>query len=287
MATEELDEKKIQENIEESLEELSTDEDVESELPEVDEAEIQASGRGWVPQEEYQGDPETWVPAKEFIAREPLYKALHAANRKIKKLEQTQQTFREHYTKVEQEARKRALTELQQQLELASDKGDIQTALAVKDKMTEVVNTPPLEKPVNTDFETWVEKNEWYNTDTRLKTFATGIGFGLANEHPDWSVAKVYEEVTKVVKEEFPQKFTQSSVKPKPNKVSSGTKTVVLSEKQAGAKPKIPSFHSLPEDARQNYRRLVKSTTNTGGILTHEEFMKDYMAIGGTLNNAE
>ena len=237
--------------------------------------EATAKEKGWVPKEEFKGDPETWVEAKEFVAREPLYKALHQANRKIKKMEDTLDRFKEHYTKVEVAAKEKAIKELQAQLEVASEERDIKAALQIKDKIDTIQKETKEEVKENTEFNTWVEDNTWYNEDNTLKTAATGIGFGLQQEHPEWPVGKIYKEVTKIIKESFPDKFEE---KRPTTKVGSTTKTT-----GSGDGKRTLSYRQLPEEARQNYNRLVKSGKNPTGILTPEEFFKDYIAVGGTL----
>lgn len=265
------------EKVEETKNEL--DQNISEHILEVDEVEVKAKEMGWTSKEEFNGDPETFVEAKEFVERAPLYKALHQANRKIKKMQETLETFRDHYTKVEVAAKEKAIKELQDQLEVASEERDIKKALQIKDKIAAVQTSSSSAEIKNTDFESWLEDNKWYNDDSTLKTFATGIGFGLSQEHPDWSPAKVYQEVSKITKESFPDKF---GVKKVASKVATNSK----STNGEGSK-RTPSVRQLPEEARINYNRLVKSDRNTHGILTPEEFFKDYIAAGGTLLSAE
>ena len=277
MTTEAVVDNEVKKATEASLEQLETETTQES-VP--DPVETKAREKGWKPLEEFDGDPETFVPAKEYVEREPLYKALHKANREIKKMKETLSTFKEHYTKVEINAKQVAIKELQAQLNTASEERDIGKALEIKDKITELsTETKAVERDSNTnDYDSWIVDNKWYETDKALKTAATGIGFGLNQEHPDWPMPKIYEEVTKIVKETFPDKFINPN-KGKVNKVTSGNKTI---NDEDGTKRSLPSFSQLPEEARKNYRRLVKSDKNPHGILSHAEFIKDYLAVGGT-----
>lgn len=275
--TEQVTEESVKKATQETLEQV---EEIQQEQQEADPVENKAREMGWTPKDEFSGDPETFVEAKEFVERAPLYKALHQANRKIKKMQETLETFRDHYTKVEVAAKERAIKELQSQLETASEERDIKKALEIKDKITEVQSQgKETETKTNPDFESWVEENKWYNDDPKLKTFATGIGFGLAQEHPDWTPAKIFQEVTKITKESFPDKFT---VKKPATKVSTNARTTGGSDGK-----RTPSIRQLPEEARVNYNRLVKSDRNPHGILTPEEFWKDYLAAGGTTLSAE
>lgn len=246
----------------------------ETQTQEVDPVETKAKEMGWTAKEEFTGDPETFVEAKEFVERAPLYKALHQANRKIKKMQETLDTFRDHYTKVEVAAKEKAIKELQADLEVASEERDIKKALQIKDKINEVQSEKPSTEKSNSDFESWVEENKWYNDDSTLKTFATGIGFGLAQEHPEWAPGKIFQEVTRITKESFPDKFT---TKKSPTKVAASTRTT------SGGEKKTFSIRQLPEEARTTYTRLVKSERNPHGVLTSDEFFSDYIKAGGTL----
>jgi len=273
------------------VEEKENNEDSQSETHDESFEETEESvarSKGWVPKEEYKGNKEEWIDAKEFVARGPLYDAIHQANRKIKKLTETVESFKEHYSKVENTAKQKAIEQLRAELKAASEDRDIERALEVKDKITELtqeVKTEAKESDnvVAPEFETWVEKNQWYETDKVLRHAANGIGFELQKEHPDWSPKKIYTEVESQIKEAFPQKFNQEPERKMTTSVTTSTKRTTPTKKGS----KTPSAKQLPDDAKVNYRRLVKSDRNPSGLLTHEQFMKDYLATGGTLIEEE
>ena len=274
----------------ESLENLDIEEEEEIVEPEVgkenapDPTEVAAREKGWRPKEEFAGDPEDWVDAKEFVSREPLYKALHKANREIKRVKREQDTFKQLYDKLENTAKEKAIAELREQLRVAAEEKDIEAALSIKDKITELEVKSEESAVKNEEFETWLESNDWYESDEDLRDFADGMGFALVKKNKDMPLEQIYEKVTKAAKEAFPNKFGNPN-KTKPNAVDSGKHIPAKSV----TKKKEVSYEDLPEEVQDVYRKMVKKDTthtkgNVNGILSHAEFIRDYIAVGGTVN---
>lgn len=254
---------------------------------------VKAREMGWVPKEEFKGDADTWVDAKEFVGRAPLFDALHKANRKIKQLDERYETLTKHHIKVFEAAKKKALEEYRVQLKEASDNSDIDKALEIKDKIddleeqvfeAETVTTPDKEITKTDEnaeyvktFKSWEEQNNWYKDDEDLKVIADGYGVQIWKKNPELTYEEVLVKVTEKVKSNFPTKFGEESPKKKPGVVAKPSSGVV--EK---GKTKV-TYSQLPDETKEVYRLLVKSDRNPGGIYTHEEFIKEYLAIGGTV----
>ena len=62
----------------------------------------------------------------------------------------------------------------------------------------------------------WVENNEWFGQDEVMTMGAMAINKQLTEEGFDLGSEEYYSEVDKRIREEFPQKFDESSVKSKP-----------------------------------------------------------------------
>ena len=62
----------------------------------------------------------------------------------------------------------------------------------------------------------WVENNEWFGQDEVMTMGAMAINKQLESEGIDLGSEEYYSEVDKRIREEFPQKFNESSVKSKP-----------------------------------------------------------------------
>ncbi len=299
MSLEDFNEEKLQEQLEEIKNEDESSIVEGEEIPEESKAEEQepsieetARTDGWRPKEEWDGDPDEWVDAKEFVARKPFYKAISKLNKDNKRLKDTQAEMRKHYEQVREAARKEALEELRAEFEAASEGHDVKKAIEVHkeiEKLEKEVEVENTSSPPNEVFNEWVAQNDWYVKDKELSEEASTYGFGLyqkwqarhngAEPGPE-DVAQIYESVSKFIKKAYPDKFKNGN-RERPSTVDSGTRTPSRTTEQKNNK--LPTFNSLPEDTKVVYRKLVKSERNPHGFLSHEEFMKDYIAQGGTL----
>lgn len=270
---------------EDTLETLTDDTVIEEPIIEEPQAEIQAREKGWKPKEEFEGPEEEWIPAEEFVARGPLYETIHKLNRKIKKMEQTLDAASQQYSKVEKRVREETIASLKAELKTASDNNDVATALEVKDKIVAAEKDiqPTSSTATNPAFNTWVEDNQWYNEDKILRVTADGLGASILKDNPSIPASELYDEVSKIIKKEFPHKFKQES---KVTTVSTTTNRTATRQATKGKK-NLPSYNQLPPDAKINYRRLVKNDKTKSGIISHEQFMKDYVASGGPLEQDE
>jgi len=274
-------------NKEPAIEEEIVAEEVvqEQEQEQVDPIEAAAREKGWKPAEEYEGDPEAWVDAKEFVAREPLYKALHKVNRELKKQREETTKVKQLYDRIETTAKDKAMKELQAQLRAASEDKDIETALAIKDKMKELETPPPKVEIKNEAFDAWVASNEWYEADEDLKDFADARGARILQQNPDMPLEQIYAEVARATKQAFPKKFMNPN-KERATAVDSGKQ---IPAKSVGGRKREVSYDDLPAEVQEVYRKMVKKDTthtrgNPNGILSHAEFIRDYIAVGGTVN---
>jgi len=282
----------MESNIEEKVEvETSVvEEEVKNEVvsePEVT-TEDKAREKGWRPQEEYEGDPEEWVDASEFLKREPLYKALHKANREIKRLKEMNVEVKKLFDDVKKTSKETAMKELKAQFEQAAQNNDVAAAIDARDAMKELEKEPESKKESTADneiFNEWVSENSWYTTDTNLKRIADRLGQVLYAEDPSRDMYELYTEVTKTIKERYPDKFMNPNRK-KPTSVNEPTKRTA-SNNNNGSKSKLPTFKQLPEDAKAAARKLIKSKTNPNGMFTEEEFMTQYIAGSGEIIQSE
>lgn len=278
--TEELNKEALDEDNKELSQEGANEQD------QVDPVETAAREKGWKPLEEYEGDKETWVDAKEFVAREPLYKALHKANREIKKVKKETETVKQLYDKIEIVAKEKAMAELQAKLKEAAEEKDIERALDIKDQINELKTKPIQETPKNEEFEVWVQDNKWYEADEDLRDFADAKGLKIAKANPNLSLDEIYHRVAESTKKAFPHKFN-NSMKERPNTVDSGRQTTTRATN--GSRKKSPSYEDLPVEVQDVYRKMVKKEANSPrgserGIISHEEFITNYLAVGGTVN---
>lgn len=246
------------------------------------EVEVQARGKGWRPKEEYEGDPSDWVDADEFVKREPLYKAIHKANRETKRIKQQNDHIKKMLKDVQENAKKQALSELQKAYAQAAENNDVKTAVETHSKIVQLEkqDETELKDDANVIFEEWVEANSWYNEDKALRREATALGYGLNAADPDMPMEELYAEVERLIKERHPDKF---GMKKKVSSVTQSTTRTTTTKPQKNGK----GLSSLPEEVQQIAKLSIKSKYNPNGVFdSEEEYVEAYIAGGGQLRGA-
>lgn len=237
--------------------------------PEHSPTEQVALKQGWVPKEEFVGDEHKWVDAGEFIRRGELFEKIDSQNRKLKDIEKTFGAYKSHMENVEQVAYERALRELKQQKVTALEEGDAKTVVQVEDaieelkaKQGEKVHEAQSVEP-HPEFQAWTRENSWYNTSGPMRAYADAAGRELAAQGK--SPADVLKEVSKLVRDEFPNKFRNPN-RDKPSAVEAGEKT----SSGSSSKSKV----TLTEEQTRVMNTLVR-----GGHITKEKYMADIAAM--------
>lgn len=258
--------------------------------------EDRARERGWISKEEFQGDPEDFVDAREFLAREPLYKAIHKHSRENKRLMEMNKEIKKLLLDTRKTAYSQAMKDLKAEYEAAAERGDVKAAVEAHGKMQEIeqeVKEKPTKQPAASDvFKSWAKENKWYNEDKVLKRYANGVGSELLNERlaqlgedevvSDDDLQEIYDQVAKEVKEAYPDKFKTRSNKG--TVVESNTRTTAHNN-TTSSKNKA-SYGDLPDEVQEIYRLVVKSKSNPNGTFdSGEEYIESYLAGGGTLRD--
>lgn len=250
----------------------------ESKEPQYTEVEQRAMEMGWRPQSEFNGDEANFVDAKEFIGRKPLFDKIDSQSRQIKAVTKALEEFKNHYSKVNENAYERALSSLKNQRKQALTDGDgdkfeqiDEQIKSVETQMEEVraQRERPLvqeEPQVAPEFQNWVARNPWYNSVGYMRKFADDYGTRLATQ----GVAReeVLLKVAEAVRKEFPTKFTNPNKQSAPDVESSGSG----SKKPAA---KSGSFE-LTEQERKVMNDLVRTK-----VLTKDEYIADLKRLKG------
>ena len=246
-------------------------------------AEVRASEMGWVPKEEWKGDPEKWRPAEEFVSRgENILPIVKDQLKKAKAdLEMALKINQQEINQIKSDAYAKAKTEYDEKLrnldlaELeAFQSGDAETFQKVK---AAKANARPPAPPVpvqsqvaNPVFDSWRDKNDWYQSDPELTEYADFIGSEIVKKNPGKPLAEIYEAVTERIKKARPDKFTNPR-RDEPGAVEGGTTT-------GGGKRGGKSFSDIPRDAQQQYDRLSKNFAAKGRKFTKEQYAAEYFA---------
>ena len=257
-------------------EELNQEQLEQPSEPKHSEVELRAMEMGWRPKEEYNGDEENFIDAKEFVRRKPLFDKIEHQGKQIKAVTKALEALKTHYTRVEEAAVQKAISQMKAQRKEALANGDgdsfeliddeikkAESSLAEIEKAREI----PLveEEVVNPEWNAWQSRNSWYNTAPHMKVFADQVGATLAQR--GMAPAEVLKEVEKAVRKEFPQKFTNPNKASAPDVDSGGGKPKTVSKADDGF---------MNEQEKKVMNDLVRT-----GVLTKEKYISDLKAIKG------
>lgn len=178
--------------------------------------EQKAMEMGWRPKDQFDGEEDDFIDAKEFVRRKPLFDKIEHQNKQVKQLSRALESFKLHYSKVEEAAVQRALQQLKAARKEALTDGDgdrfdlIDDEIKKAEKQLVVIeqtkNTPVVEdNEPHPDFVAFQNRNKWYATDRELTDFADKLGLGLHNA--GMSPSEVLQEIEKQVRSRFPNKF--------------------------------------------------------------------------------
>lgn len=238
-----------------------------------------ATKLGWNPN--YDGDEREFVSAEKYILRsreiqDTTSKQLKVQRREVEKLQQGLEALKAHNEtvyKVQVANLKKELSSLKKQRKEADEDGDTSLVRELDNKINDIEKIPSEVKvpksQSNPEFDKWLEKNDWYETDEEMRIYADIQGDPKIN--PDLaglSHKKFYAAIRKRVKEKFPEYFGQATKeKPAAAAVEGSTPT-----KRAGKKF---TMRDLSEDQKK-YAKLFAEQ----GIMKTEDYIADLVKIG-------
>jgi len=229
------------------------------------EIELKAIDQGWIPKDDFDGDTSEFIDAAEFVRRGELFEKIESQNKSIKRLEKALGAFKEHHTKVKEAEYNRALKALQDERRRLLVDGDHDRAFAIEDKIEEVKQEkeqivreaqgePVTDNEYTVQFQNWVGRNEWYETDRNMRKMADALGLDYHRE--GYSPEDVLRKVEQDIKKEFAHKF----VKKQP---------VSTVEPSTRSSSKSESF-KMSDDETRIMRQIVAS-----GVMTEAEYIKE------------
>lgn len=122
-------------------------------------------------------------------------------------------------------------------------------------------------------FEAWTDENKWYKEKPKMATYAYQLDRWLNDNRPGLSQKERLEEITKMVKEEFPEYWSNTRRNIGPTVEGSGD----VSVNRAGGKK---SYADLPAEAKAACDKFAgkDGTGKTGSIpgYTRADYCKDY-----------
>jgi hypothetical protein len=264
-----------------------------------------ATRLGWVPKEKYRGPEDKWLEAGDFVAKVEkeapvLRERLRHQDAEIKKRDSQINDFRSKFDEqgalikelleTSRAAETRGYTRAREDIETrrkeAVANADVEAFQAAERDLADLEKTRAPKKPdasndatptrtngtqqpvqVSPAVSEWVKENSWFESDFELNGVAIGLNAKLIKEKPGLSEKERLDEVTRRVKERYPEMFEN---KARNAAAAVGTSSVPANNGSRNAKKKTVA--DLPEDAKvalARFKRLIPKYTD-------EQFLKDY-----------
>ena len=250
-------------------------EQVQDNTPQYTDLEVKAMNMGWRPMEEFDGPEEEFIDAKEFVRRAPLFDKIEHQSKELKNVRKALEALKTHYTRVQETEYNRALAALKSARKDALSQGDGDRFELIDNEITKVekqvaeikqVQETPLvqEEVVHPEWQSWNNKNPWYQTVDYMRNYADQVGAKFAAQ--GMQPSEVLKEVEKAVRKEFPNKFNN------PNKDSAPD---VGSSRQVSRNPRKDDLELTDQE------RKVMNTLVSTGQLTKEKYLADLKKIKG------
>jgi hypothetical protein len=243
--------------------------------PEYTEVEQRAMEMGWRPKTEFSGDENDFIDAKEFVSRKPLFDRIEHQSKQLKRVTQTLDALKTHYTKVQETEFNRALAALKQERKAALTDGDGDKFDKLDDEIkvveSQIHEVRQAAQVVTTNespevFQKWVSKNNWYTSTDSMRLYADKVGLDLhASGVPP---EDVLVRVEQAVRKEFPHKFTNPNKELAPEV---GNSRVPAGKRSGGE-------FQLSDQERQVMNTLIKSDPVR---FTKEKYISDLKKIRG------
>lgn len=246
-----------------------TENQVQENQVEYTEIEKQALDQGWRPKDEYDGDPGKWVDASIFVARAPLFEHIDAQKRELKEVKKALKLMAGHHAKTREVEYARALNELRAQKKTALTDMDADAVINIDERIDLVKNQIAQDKQQayqevqaeaevrHPEFESWSQRNSWYDSNRTMKAFADAYGNELSATGK--SPSDVLRLVEKEVKAKFPEKFSN------PNREKATSVESPSTTKASGG-----SGFQLSAEERRAMATFVRA-----GALTEEQYIKE------------
>lgn len=250
-------------------EETQSGEGQEIEQTQVDPVEEQARAQGWVPEDEYTGTGK-WRSAQEFVDRGELFGKIESQNKELKAIRETLAQFKDHHSKVQEAAYKKAIADLKAKKKEALVEGDADLVIEVDEQLHEVKQqqqraqqepaqqVPQMEHP---EFVAFKSKNGWYESNKAMRGWADGRGIELQEQGK--SPSEILGIISREVREEFKSKFEN------PNRQRAGAVEGITQRGRAAA-----DHIELSADQRTAMNKFVKA-----GLMTEKEYMDELRLV--------
>jgi hypothetical protein len=253
------------------------------ETPQLSEAEQTAMAQGWLPKDQWEGEPEDWIPARQFLRNGELFGRINTYKHKVQSLEKSVEALVKHNEQVFDAGYKAALEQLKAERRVALRDGDVEAVEQIEERMDELKTeatekkeefkqvVTPQQSTMHPAWEPWVETNNWYSKDAAMRGYADGEAKKIVDDArakgANIEFDKLLVEVSRKVKERFPEKF------------GSQQRTVVKDDGKAGAGGSRKAVKSDDIEANMSSMEIELMNTIVRSGVSKEKYLEDYKKV--------
>ena len=262
----------------------------------------EAMSEGWRPKEDFHGPEDQWVDAETFVKRgreinpilrknnEKLQRELSSVKEQVIATNASLRKMEEYYSKLEERAYEKAVSDLKSQRKQARAEGDMDSVDLIDEEIEtlkttkpEPIKVAPAAPAVDPTLAEWMtEQSSWFNNQNpELMDYANAVAIRLRREDPESNkTGRIFlDEITRAVKKQFPDKF--GGRRGAPAAVGGGGDAASSTGRSSGKG--AAGIAELPPEARQAYKELhredwyVKRAKELK-LTTEQLYLQDYEA---------
>lgn len=238
----------------------------------------EASAMGWKPEAEFTGPEGAWRSSEEFVKRGEERGDLAVANNRrltarVTELEAGLKQQKDVHNLQQQSLRDSLAKDYEDKILQAAEDGDKEAVgrhMRDRDKAMESPAPEPDNAP-NPDYTDFVDRNDWYNSDSRMTNYANVTSDELARTNPNLSPVENMRRTEEEVKATFPSYFDEDEAPtPKPRT----PRAPVAGARRGGKrKPTGKTYEAMPAEYREGCDESVASKWSDRAT-----FVKNYWA---------
>ena len=245
--------------------------------------EQRAAERGWVPLEEWEAagkDPDAWVDAKTFNKNGELMDVISKQSKKLKKMEKAVEAFKQYHKDVKERAYQEARDKLLEEKADALAMQDTRRAVEIDEELKKVDKEAEVELASEDEVssneykdyfeENWIGKNGWYKKNKGMARAADSFGAEYYSANPDATPEEVFGYVDKMMREEFPEKFSRRS----------GGSPVEGNSRAGKPSGQAKNVRDRMRDLSEDERKIGKTFVDAGLFKNLEEYVADLVKNG-------
>lgn len=241
--------------------------------------EAEARQHGWTPKDEFKGDPARWHDAETFMERADqvmplLRKQNEGLKREMEGLKKDIKRASEHFSKAEERAYTRALTELTAKQDAAAEVGDVAGVQAVRKEIAELKADIPATPTGDIALEAreaeidWRERNPWYDKGGLPTDYANLLVEKHRDKTKDMAPAEFFDFIAGKVLDRYPDAGKSASERRAINPVEGGN----ANRKASGGK----GWADMDPEERRIGQQMADRWVKSGLLKSRDDYLKDY-----------